>query len=247
MVAELGDKLSGAVIAAGRGERLRAASHGIPKPLVELGGEALLLRQVRALTALGASPVHVIVNSETAAMIRDRALAIPPEVQLCVRDTANSLESLLTLGEYLAPGRFLMTTVDAVLAQLELRRFLDRAIELTASGRKDTLEGALGVVRWRGDTRPLFAETASDGTISALGERESRNVTAGVYLFSTRIFSFGDKARAAGLNAMRQYLAMLLREGMRFAAIELNGVIDVDEAADLEAARTLVADPGDRS
>ena len=96
-----------------------------------------------------------------------------------------------------------MTTVDAVLAQLELQRFLDRAIELTASGRKDTLDGALGVVRWRGDTHPLFAETASDGTISALGERESRNVTAGVYLFSTRIFSFGDKARAAGLNAMR--------------------------------------------
>jgi NDP-sugar pyrophosphorylase family protein len=247
MVAGIGDKLSGAVIAAGRGERLRVASHGIPKPLVDIGGEALLLRQIRALTALGASPVQVIVNSETAAMIRDRALALPPEVQLCVRDTANSLESLLTLGEYLAPGRFLMTTVDAVLAQLELRRFLDRAIELTASGRKNTLDGALGVVRWRGDTRPLFAETASDGTICALGERESRNVTAGVYLFSTRIFSFGDKARAAGLNAMRQYLAMLLREGMRFAAIELNGVIDVDEAADLEAARTLVADPGDRS
>ena len=29
---------------------------------------------------------------------------------------------------------------------------------------------------------------------------------------------------------------------MRFAAIELNGVIDVDEAADLDAARALVAE-----
>ena len=80
--------LSGAIIAAGRGERLRAASGGIPKPLVELGGEALLVRQARALAALGARPVHAIVNSETAAMIRDRgsrcrpksnsACAIPP-------------------------------------------------------------------------------------------------------------------------------------------------------------------------
>jgi hypothetical protein len=40
---------------------------------------------------------------------------------------------------------------------------------------------------------------------------------------------------------------MLIREGMRFAAIELNGVIDVDEAADLEAARTLVANQSEGS
>src|SRR5271170_3700980 len=59
--------LSGAILAAGRGERLRDASGGIPKPLVELGGEALLVRQSRALAALGVSPVHAIINSETAA------------------------------------------------------------------------------------------------------------------------------------------------------------------------------------
>jgi NDP-sugar pyrophosphorylase family protein len=241
MVAGIGERLSGAVIAAGRGERLRSASHGIPKPLVEIGGEALLMRQVRALTALGASPVHVIVNSETAGMISDRGLAMPPEVQLWVRDTANSLESLLTLGEHLAPGRFLMTTVDAVAAQSELARFVNRALELTSPGSEGTLDGALGVVRWRGDRHPLFAETTAGGLISALGERESPQVTAGIYLFSTRIFSFGNKARAAGLDAMRKFLAMLIREGVRFGAIELNGVIDVDEAADLEAARALVA------
>src|SRR5277367_2142880 len=229
MVAGIGERLSGAVIAAGRGERLRSASRGVPKPLVEVGGETLLARQVRALTALGASPVHVIINSETAAMIRDRGLAMPPEVRLCVRDTANSLESLLTLGERLAPGRFLMSTVDAVVAQSELVRFVDRAAEMTAPVRSRGLDGALGVVQCRGDRRPLFAETAADGIISALGERESRQVTAGVYLFSTRIFSFGDKARAAGLDAMRKYLAMLIREGVRFGAIELNGVIDVED------------------
>jgi hypothetical protein len=43
---------------------------------------------------------------------------------------------------------------------------------------------------------------------------------------------------------MRQYLALLIRRGMRFAAIDLNDVIDVDEAADLDAARALVSNPG---
>jgi NDP-sugar pyrophosphorylase family protein len=339
------DGLSGAIIAAG---------HGVPKPLVEIGGETLLVRQARAIASVGASPVHVIVNSETAGMLHDRravhdrsgardgelaqergvaedsehgqrnsehlhdrrfahdrgdvrdrdtaddneraqgkseltderslvddrgvarnrgithnsnsardrelaedegraqgkseraddrGFALPPEVKLYVRDTPNSMESLLTLGEHIAPGRFLMTTVDAILSRSELARFAKRAIELTDSRNPDALDGALGVVKWRGDKRPLFA-TVADGVILALGDGEAPQVTAGLYLFSTRIFELAEEARAAGLDAMRQYLALLIRRGMRFAAIALNDVIDVDEAADLDAARALVSNPG---
>ena len=239
--------LSGAIIAAGRGERLRAAAGGLPKPLVEVGGEPLLVRQSRTLAALGARPVHAIINSETAAMIRLRALPMPPDLEICVRDTANSMESLLALGERIAPGRFLMTTVDAVSAPAELARFLKRALEVTDPAAPAALDGALGVVQWRGDRHPLFAEVASDGVISRLGGRESPLVTAGVYLFSTRIFAFGDKARSVGLDALRRYLTLLIDEGIRIAGIELTGVIDVDEAADLAAARALVANQGSRS
>ena len=238
--------LSGAIIAAGRGERLRAASGGVPKPLVEVGGEALLVRQSRALAALGARPVHAIINSETAQMIRDRGLMMPPDLKLCVRDTANSMESLLALGERLAPGRFLMTTVDAVIAPAELGRFLERALEMTDPARPDALNGALGLVKWRGDRHPLFAEVAADGVIRRLGGHETALVTAGVYLFTTRIFAFGDRARSVGLDALRRYLALLIDEGTRIAGIELTGVVDVDEAADLDAARALVANEGGR-
>jgi NDP-sugar pyrophosphorylase family protein len=238
--------LTGAIIAAGRGERLRAASGGIPKPLVELGGEALLVRQSRALAALGARPVHAIINSETAEMIRDRGLPMPPDLEICVRDTANSMESLLALGERLVPGRFLMTTVDAVIAPAELARFLERSLEVTNPAAPGALDGAFGVVTWRGDRHPLFTEVANDGVISRLDSHAAPLVTAGVYLFPTRIFAFGDKARIAGLDALRQYLALLLNEGMRFAGIELTGAIDVDEPEDLDAARALVANQGGR-
>jgi NDP-sugar pyrophosphorylase family protein len=238
--------LSGAIIAAGRGERLRAASGGIPKPLVEVGGEALLVRQSRALAALGARPVHAIINSETAEMIRDRGLVMPPDLEICVRDTANSMESLLALGERIAPGRFVMTTVDAVIAPAELARFLARALKMTDPAGPNALDGALGVVRWRSDRHPLFAEVATDGIISRLGGHQAPLVTAGVYFFPTRIFAFGDKARSVGLDALRRYLALLIGEGMRIAGIELTGVIDVDEAADLDAARALVANQGGR-
>jgi NDP-sugar pyrophosphorylase family protein len=239
--------LSGAIVAAGRGERLRAATGGVPKPLVEIGGETLLARQYRAIAGMGARPVHAIINSETAQIIRDRGLVIPPDLELRVRDTANSMESLLTLGERIAPGRFLMATVDAVAAPGELARFVKRALEITDPAASAPLDGALGVVQWRGDRHPLFAEVASDGLITALGEREGPLVTAGFYLFSTGIFAFGEVARAAGLDALRRYLALLIGQGMRFAAVEISEVVDVDEAVDLDAARALVANQGGRS
>lgn len=233
--------LNGAIVAAGRGERLRAAAGGIPKPLVELAGEPMIVRQARAMLSLGVSPVHAIVNSETAGLMNERGIQIPAGVELCIRDTANSMESLLTLGERIAPGRFVLATVDAVLDQAEFRRFVTGATKMTDPAGPHRLDGALGVVKWRGDKRPLYAEVTADGRIIGLGEKSMPVVTAGVYLFSTSIFAYAREARAAGLNAMRRFLALLIDKGMRFAAIELESVIDIDEAADLEAARTAVA------
>jgi choline kinase len=233
--------LSGAIIAAGRGERLRGASGGLPKPLVEIDGETLLARQIRYLAAAGARPVHAIVNHETARLIGERGLAMPPEAQIIVRDTPNSMESLLALGERIAPGRFLMTTVDMVVAREEFQRFVTRAIVLTDPHGTKPVDGALAVVQWRGDRHPLFADIASDGIIGALGERECAMVTAGIYLLSTRIFAFAGAARVAGVDAMRRYLGLLIDHGMKFAACTVVGVIDIDEAADLDAARAQAA------
>ena len=237
--------LHSAIIAAGRGERLRGAVDDLPKPLVELGGEAMLVRQARMLHDAGAETVTALVNSETAGLIAARAIRIPPWMELHSRDTASSMESLFTLGEYLRGARhFLLATVDAVVDAAELRRFTARALELTG-GAAARFDGALALVRWRGDKRPLFAEVVSDGpdgaTIAALGEQESAMVTAGFYWLPAAIFDFAPRARAERLDAMRKLLAMAVASGMRLAAIELEATIDVDESADLAAARAMVA------
>ena len=231
--------LSGAIIAAGRGDRLRAASAGIPKPLVDLAGEPMLIRQARAMLSLGIRPVHVIVNSETARLMRGRGLEMPGGVELSVRDTANSMESLLTLGERVVGDRFLLATVDAVTTEDEFQHFVARATNLTDPAAEHRFDGALGVVKWRGDRNPLFVHAVDGNLIAALDEREAPIVTAGLYLFSTGIFAYGAEARSSGLGAMRQFLALLLNKSMRFAAIEMKSVIDVDEGRDLEAARLI--------
>lgn len=233
-------RLSGAILAAGRGQRLRPASGAVPKPLIELGGQPLLLRQIDLLIKTGMSPIHVIVNSETHQMMRQRGLRLPDDVDLLVGDTANSMESLLRLGEHIAPGFFLLMTVDAVLYAADIRSFVTNATKIIGNPGSQ-LDGVLGVVKWRGDANPLFARIADDGVITAFGERQSPMVTAGVYLLSSAIFVHAAEARARGLDAMRRFLAMLLEKGARFAALELPRAIDVDDAVDLRAAHEMIA------
>ncbi|MGH7815501.1 MAG: NTP transferase domain-containing protein [Candidatus Binataceae bacterium] len=235
-------KLQGAIIAAGRGERLRDSVPGIPKPLVEIGGEPMLARQARALLDSGAESVIAVVNSETARLIEERRLAMPPALSLIVRDTANSMESLFAIGERLAPGLFILATVDAMIPQSEIARFKTAAIARIEPDRPGRADGALGVTKWRGDKRPLFAEVTGAGSIARLGADNSPLVTAGIYLLPSKIFELTAAARRLGLGAMREFLALLLERGLVLAGIEIADAIDVDEAADLAAARRAIKD-----
>jgi choline kinase len=235
--------LQGAIIAAGRGERLRVSTReDIPKPLVKLGGEAMLSRQARALLAAGASSVVAVINSETARIAgkNDMALETSPSVRLVVRDTANSMETMLALGDVLEPGWFIASTVDAVIPQAELVRFVNESRRKIEKGRDKSLAGVLAVTRWRGETKPLFADVTSNGLIRRLGGAQTSMVTAGLYFLSTRVFDFAADARRAGLDALRRFLALIIERGMRLDAIEIEGSIDVDVASDLDAARLAI-------
>jgi NDP-sugar pyrophosphorylase family protein len=232
---------SGAILAAGRGERLRrSGAHPLPKPLVEVGGEPMLARQARAMLSAGAREVIAVINSETAALARSRSLSLLPGLKLVVRDTANSMETLFALGESLAPGHFLLATVDAIVPPAEFIRFAREALARTAPGKSGRFDGVLALARWRGDRHPLFAHVTEAGLISELGERESTLVTAGMYWLPTRVFALAAKARALGLDALRRFLGLLIAEGVKLGAVEVAGAIDVDEPADLEAARAAV-------
>jgi len=231
-------KLQGAIIAAGRGERLRTSTGtDLPKPLVGLGGETMLARQAGALMAAGANSVIAVINSETARRADEMKLAIPPGLRLIVRDTANSMETMLALGEFLKPGWFLAATVDAVIPQIELTRFVNESAKKIALYDGKDIGGVLAVTRWQNEPRALFADVTQDNLISRLGGVQTRTVTAGIYFLSTRVFDFADEARRTGLDALRRFLAMLIENRIQLGAIEIDGAIDVDEAAELDAAR----------
>jgi NDP-sugar pyrophosphorylase family protein len=230
----------GAIIAAGRGERLRTSTGvELPKPLVEVGGVPLLVRQANAMLSAGADEVLAIINSETASLARE--VPFPSALRVIVRDTESSMESLFALGERLRPGHFLLATVDAVVSREEFDRFVSRARTLTAARAEKNLDGVLAVVKWRGDHKPLFAEVTEAGLITSLGRRETSLVTAGMYWLPTAIFRLCAAARQRKFDAMRQFLQMLIEEGTRLGAVEVQDAIDIDEASDLAAARRMLA------
>ena len=232
--------MQGAIIAAGRGERLRIARHDLPKPLVELGGETMLVRQARALLAAGASSVVAIINSETAGAAERMKLVTPPAVKIVVKDTASSMETMLTLGDYLASGWFVAATVDSIVAAPELARFVAEARRIVEHRSDEEIAGVLGVTQWRGDRKPLFVDVSKEGLITRLGSEETSSVTAGLYFLHTRIFALAGDARRAGLDALRRFLALLIDNRMKLYAVEVAGAIDVDEQSDLEAARRAI-------
>jgi choline kinase len=235
------EPIEGAIVAAGRGERLRAHGADLPKPLVTLNGETLLARQARIMLEAGVERVIAVVNSETAELIQRRAIPLPDNLIVKVRDTANSMETLFELGEHLSGSRFLAATVDTVLGSGEMTRFARHAKASASGASAAPADGVLGVVRWRGDERPLFVEIDDGGAIRKVGAARGAMVTAGVYFLPRSIFAMRARAREAGLSALREFLGAMVAWGVRLHALELNEVIDIDAAPDLEAARRMIA------
>lgn len=227
--------LSGAIIAAGRGERLRPAVGGLPKPLVEIGGQTLLERQIGLMLKAGLSPVHVIINSETARLAAAQGLEFNKEVDLTIADTANSMESLLCLGERIQSEGFILATVDSVIAHSDFIGFVERS--RTEIQDDQGCDGMLGICRWRADERPLFVARSPSGLITSFGEQEQPWVTAGIYAFNSGIFILTRTARQRGLDALRRFLALLLEHGMRLKGHELSKVVDLDNAEGLAEAK----------
>lgn len=224
------------IIAAGTGERLAAGGVCIPKPLVRIAGQPLIARAIAAGAAAGASAVACIVNDlhpEVARFLRAERWPVPVEV--VVRTTASSMESLFALAPHLDGAPFLLSTVDAVCAPAEIARFVAAAGALEAS------DGALALTRHVDDEKPLWASVDGGGRLAALGTAAAGGfVTAGVYRFAPRIFDEIDAARQAGFTALRLFLGHLVDHGYRLHGVPVGKTVDVDRPEDIAAAEALL-------
>jgi NDP-sugar pyrophosphorylase family protein len=225
--------LKAGIIAAGLGERMAREGISTPKPLVQVGGETLISRVIRAAAAAGAASVACIVNDLNPAVARYlRSISWPVPLELIVKTTPSSMESLFSLAPFLQREPFLLLTVDAVFGFPALQKFQARASALRQA------QGVLALTRWVDDEKPLWAEVDRRHKLLALGEtaRTGRHITAGYYYFKPDVFEMVDSARARRLNALRQFLGFLLERGYSLYGLPVPKTIDVDHPRDIPQA-----------
>jgi NDP-sugar pyrophosphorylase family protein len=234
--------MKAAIIAAGTGERLIAGGVDTPKPLVPVGGRPLIARIVDAAARLGLSSVACIVNDVKPAVAEYmRSTAWPIPVELTVKTTPSSMESLFSLEPMLRNEPFLLFTVDVVVGFSALRRFLNEAGELPDA------VGVLALTDYIDDQKPLWVEVDQKFRITAMGEAAvgSRYVTAGFYYFRPDIFALMAEARARKLSALRQFLDLLTAGGHMLQGLPVAKTIDVDYPEDIEKAEAFLREMGE--
>jgi NDP-sugar pyrophosphorylase family protein len=230
------------IIAAGKGERLVRGGISIPKPLISIGGEPLIARVIHAAAKVKVSSIACVVNDlnpVVANYLRSRSWPVPLEI--VVKTTPNSMESLFSLAPLLNEEPFLLFTVDAVFRFKTLERFLTQACAF------DKAHGVLAVTRFYDDEKPLRVRMDRHHKVIAIGAgvQFSRHVTAGFYYFKPDIFALIDDARVKRLSALRQFLVLLTESGFSLYGIPVLKTIDVDYPEDIEKAERFLREAGE--
>jgi NDP-sugar pyrophosphorylase family protein len=222
-------ELTGGIIAAGDGSRLRQAGWTMPKPLVPVAGVPLIARVISNFQAAGIRSLRIIVNEAEQSCVdwvRGRFPAM--DVAFIVKTTASSYESFMVVTADPGHGRMLVSTVDAWCGEQDFRRFVE------AARRRPPDATVLAVTPLVADEKPLWVDVDGTGRISALGERTGSLVTAGMYLVPDRRPTPPD-----GLGRLREYLGWLHRSGEPMYGEVVETVVDVDRAEDVALAETL--------
>jgi len=225
------------LIAAGRGERLRAGGVEVPKPLVQVAGRPLIDHVLTAVAAAGIDEVACLFNEDDDTVAAHCAtLSLPLRLRIARRSTPSSMESLFTLAPLLGDERFLLVTVDSIYSPPLLRDFL------AAAALHPAADGVLAVTDFVDDEKPLRAAVDAAQRIVALGAAAAASplVTAGLYVFHPRVFATVAAARAAQLGALREWLGALLEDGYDLRSAAIGKSIDVDRPEDVAVAEAFI-------
>jgi NDP-sugar pyrophosphorylase family protein len=224
------------IIAAGEGSRLRAEGILTPKPLVPVAGVPIIGRLLRSLHRCGIESVRCIINEESPA-VREyvEGLRLPIPVAFVVKSTPSSMHSFFELAPHLGDGRFLLTTVDSVFDEEDLRRLIAAAAE------DPSADGFLAVTDHVDDENPLYVDAGPGGKIVSFSKTErAKWITGGLYALSARVFAEIGPAKALGISRLRNFLAHLVARGYDLRIFPFSTIIDVDRAGDIRAAERLL-------
>jgi NDP-sugar pyrophosphorylase family protein len=223
--------LTGGIIAAGDGRRLREDGWTVPKPMVPVAGVPLLETIVGNFLGSGITPITIIVNERERECVGWARVRFPrADLRFIVKTTASSLESFSRVAAVDVPGPMLISTVDAWCRPADFARFLGMA------RCRPPAAVVLAVTPLVADERPLWVNLDGDGRVVRIGASSGEAVTAGFYLVPEQL---RHRTPPGGLGRLRDYLIWLVERGEPVYAETIETIVDVDRASDIALAESL--------
>ena len=226
-------RITGGIIAAGEGSRLRAEGWRVSKPMVPVLGRPLIEHALSRFRAAGIRKLSIIINEtsdDCGRWLRDQAGDL--DIDLVVRTTPSSYASFRIVADRLAGAPAIITTVDSILPEDDFVGFVAAAADFS----RDAV--VLGLTDHVDDDNPLWANLDSrDGRIRRLGADHGSHVTAGLYVLPAR----RPADPPAGFARLRDYLSWLVSEGYPVYGRVLPRTFDIDRGHDIAAAERMIS------
>ena len=227
-----------AIIAAGEGSRLAQEGVAKPKPLVDLGGEPMILRLFNIFCRCNAESISVIINDfmpEVKTFLDSVSLDVP--LNVVIKSTPSSMHSFWELSKVMKPGKFCLTTVDTIFREEDFARYI------AAFEADDKHDGLWAVTPFIEDEKPLYVDVDRRMNIKAFCDKPfdgAKYVSGGVYAMSDKAFPVLNQCIEAGVSRMRNFQRALIEAGMKLKAFSIDKIIDVDHASDIEVAQNFI-------
>ena len=228
-----------AIISAGEGSRLSQEGVALPKPLVQLNGEAMIDRLIHIFARNGADKVVVIINNEvpmTKAHLLELQKTSEVPLEVVIKTTPSSMHSFYELSKYLDDDKFCLTTVDTIFREEEFSEFI-RAFK------ESDMDGCMAVTDFIDDEKPLYISTDKDLNITGFHDAatpECNYISGGIYCLTPPAIRTLHGCMEKGMARMRNFQRQLVADGLRLKAYPFKKIVDVDHAEDIKKAEAFL-------
>ena len=230
-----------AIISAGEGSRLAQEGVQLPKPLVQLNGEAMVDRLVRIFAQNGAEKVVIIINNEvplTKAHMLELQQKSEVPIELIIKTTPSSMHSFYELSRYLNDDKFCLTTVDTIFREDDFSKYIE-------AFKQSEMDGMMAVTDFVDDEKPLYISTDESLNITGFHDAATpacKFISGGIYCLTPKAITTLEHCMANGLSRMRNFQRQLVADGLHLEAYPFSKILDVDHADDIEKAEAFLKD-----
>ena len=230
-----------AIISAGEGSRLAKEGVQLPKPLVQLNGEAMVDRLVRIFAQNGAEKVVIIINNEVP-LTKEHMLELQQKsevpIELITKTTPSSMHSFYELSRYLNDDKFCLTTVDTIFREDDFAKYI-------LAFKQSDMDGMMAVTDFVDDEKPLYISTDAELNITGFHDAatpECKFISGGIYCLTPKTITTLEHCMTNGLSRMRNFQRQLVADGLHLEAYPFSKILDVDHADDIEKAEAFLKD-----